>query len=56
MWHGAAPFRPKINHDGLGLARSQHFRIEVSVIHRKNIFSHNLCVLFGLQLGSHFPD
>jgi hypothetical protein len=40
----------------LRFARRQHFRIEVAVVHRKNIFSHNLCILFGLPLGSHFPD
>jgi len=39
---GAAPFRPEIHHDGLSFARRQHLDFKISVVYRKNVFSHNV--------------
>jgi hypothetical protein len=40
----AAPFRPKIDHDGLRIARRQNFGFEVSIVHCLDaIVSHVVC-------------
>jgi hypothetical protein len=52
----AAPFRPKIDHNGLRVARRQNFEFEVSVVYCQNaIVSHVLCPQ-GLAEASAFPS
>jgi hypothetical protein len=40
----AAPFRPKIDHDGLRVACRQNFGFEVSIVYcQDTVISHVLC-------------
>jgi hypothetical protein len=52
----AAPFRPKIDQDGLRVARRQNFGFEISIVYCQDaIVSHVLCPQ-GLAGTSAFPS